>query len=118
MAMNESLTLEQGVTWNDRQFPPLKLWSDAAKTTVLPLTGYMGRSMLRKKYSDVSPVATLAVVIDIPSATIRRSYTATLSRAVPAGNYFHDLEIFTAADADVIRVVQGVITVTAEATKQ
>jgi hypothetical protein len=73
--------------------------------------------MLRKKYSDASPVATLTVVIDIPTATIRRSLTATLSKAIPAGNYVHDLEIFTAEDADVIRVVQGVITVTAEATK-
>jgi hypothetical protein len=115
MALQQDLTLEQGATWDDTQFPPLVIKNPDG--TLYDLTGYTGRSMIRKKYSDAAPVVTLAVTIDIPTATIRRAYSATLSKSVPAGSYVHDLEIFTADDAIVRRVVQGTITVTAEATK-
>lgn len=115
MALQEDLTLEQGATWDNKSFPPIVVYN--ANDTLFDLTGYSARSMFRKHYSSANAAVTLTCTIDIANATIQRSYTAANSANVAAGYYYHDLEIYTAGNAVVRRLVEGRITVGPEATK-
>ena len=82
------------------------------------LSSYSVRAALRKKREDSSPAVQFTGTVDnsvIGKATI--TLTNAQTKNLTAGFYFYDIEIFTASDAEVIRVVQGTANVTREITR-
>lgn len=89
------------------------------------LTGYTGAAMIRKKYSSVSPAATITVTFNATRATgsVALSLTNTQTSAITAGEnvettasqYVWDLE-FTIGST-VTRMLQGTVMISPEATK-
>tara|TARA_R110000850_G_scaffold227107_1_gene352252 strand:+ start:397 stop:735 length:339 start_codon:yes stop_codon:yes gene_type:complete len=82
------------------------------------LTNYSARSQIRKiqTSSDVSAAFT-CVVSNAAEGKIQMSLPNADSNVIDAGDYRYDLEIFTAADAAVSRIVQGKVTVNAGTTR-
>lgn len=82
------------------------------------ISAYLGRASMRVKHSDASSTEDFTVVItDGPNGALTMALTNTETKALIPGIYVYDLEIYTAADADVDRIIQGRATVSAEATK-
>lgn len=82
------------------------------------LTGYSARAQLRRKKNSVTVSATFTC--SIPSAIdgeVRMELGNSLSTGLTAGIYYYDLELYTAADANVIRILQGEANLTAEVTR-
>jgi hypothetical protein len=82
------------------------------------LTGYTARAQLRPTKSSSTLTATFICGIAIPtngkiSMTLSNATTAGLA----AGRFFYDLEIFTASDTLVQRLLFGEVTVTQEVTR-
>ena len=92
----------------------------------MDLTGYIGRAMVRKKYSSTSPAATFTVAFaaDRTTGIVTISLTATQSAAIPAGEsvddtasqYVWDFEIEDVTGI-VTRLLKGVCYIDPEATK-
>jgi len=84
---------------------------------VRDLTGYLARAQMRKtSYSIV--VATFACTIPTPTdGEIFMELDNDTSSALTPGVYVYDLELYTAGDAEVARLIGGKVTVTAEITK-
>lgn len=114
MAAGEyDLLIEQGATFRFA----VTLTHNDATNTLYDLTGYSARAQVRSKHADANPAATLTCVVDVPTAKITVSLTPAQTAALGKGSYVWDLEVYTAADADVIRVLQGKAEVSPEATK-
>jgi hypothetical protein len=82
------------------------------------LTNYSARAQLRSKKLDTIAAATFTCTVPNPSAGIltmelNNSVTANLS----AGLYYYDLELYTANDGNVTRLLEGQATVTQEVTR-
>lgn len=107
--------MEQGTTFDNTVYPPFAIKDSTG--AILDLTNYTARSNMRKKFSDVSATASFTCTKTVLTGLIQLSMTATQTAAIPSGSYFYDIEIYTSADAIVRRIVQGTITVSAEATK-
>lgn len=106
------LTIEQGTTYSK------SIIVNNPDLTAFDLTNWSSRSMIRKKYSDPQETAEFSVTItDAAAGAITFSLTPTETAAIPAGMYVWDLEIYTEADADVKRLLKGVVIVDPEATK-
>lgn len=108
--------LEQGATWDETCYPPWIIKTSDG-TAIFDLTTWTARSHLRKSFNDVTPAATFTCTKTVLTGVVQLSMTATQTAAIPAGDYYYNIELYTAADATVRRVVEGVITVTADATK-
>ena len=86
--------------------------------TAKNLTSYSVRADLRKKKEDSAPaVQFTGSVVNASNGTAKIVLTNVQTKALTAGLYFYDIEIFTASDAEVIRVVQGTANVTREITR-
>lgn len=82
------------------------------------LTGYSARAQMRTSKTSTSIAATFACSIANPSSgTVTLSLTNATSSAVTAGTYVYDLEIFTANNASVTRLLQGSVDLTQEVTR-
>lgn len=82
------------------------------------LSSYSVRADLRKKREDSSPaVQFTGSVVNASNGTAKIVLTNAQTKNLTAGFYFYDIEIFTASDAEVIRVVQGTANVTREITR-
>jgi hypothetical protein len=82
------------------------------------LTGFFARSQIRAKKTDAVVSAEFTCDIHAPiegrlSMQIGNSATKTLS----PGIYYYDLELYTANDGNVIRLLEGTVTVTPEVTR-
>ena len=85
---------------------------------VKDLSGYSARAQMRKTKDSTEVTATFTCSVVDPSAgKIRMSMTNATTGAITAGVYFYDLEIFTASDVFVLRLIQGQATVTREITR-
>ena len=90
--------------------------------TVDDLTGYSARAQLRQTKSAAIIAATFTCIIPTPangiiSMELSNSVTEDLTASVTAGKYYYDVEIYTAADVIVRRVLQGDALVTQEVTR-
>lgn len=86
--------------------------------TVKNLTGYSARAQMRP--SKTSSTVTATFNCQIPTGSdgkITMSLTNTASAAIAAGTYHYDLEIFTANNDYVSRLLFGTATVTQEVTR-
>jgi hypothetical protein len=86
--------------------------------SVKDLTGYSARAQMRSKKSDASAAATFTcTVTDASGGVIKMSLPNSTSSALTAGRYYYDLEIYTASDAIVKRLLEGEVTVDREITR-
>lgn len=80
------------------------------------LSNYDARSSFRRSYYSTN--STNFVVQVFPAnSTLTLTLNANVSANVNAGRYVYDVEIFDANTEDVFRVVEGILTITPEATK-
>lgn len=82
------------------------------------LTGYSARSQMRVKKIDTAIAASFTCTIPNPTTgVILMEMGNAVTAGLLAGLYFYDLELFTAGDAYVIRILGGQVTVTQEITR-
>lgn len=86
--------------------------------SVKNLTGFSARAQMRATKASSTIAATFTCTIPTPTdGTIRMSLPHATSSGMSAGRYFYDLEIFTAGDAAVTRIMQGEVDLTQEVTR-
>jgi hypothetical protein len=86
--------------------------------TAKNLSGYSARAQLRATKSSSSVAATFTCTIPTPAnGKINMTLPNGTSAALTAGRFFYDLEIFTANDTLVNRLLFGEVTVTQEVTR-
>ena len=115
-AANYNITIDQG---SDFEISVILQTEDGV---VEDLTGYSARAQLRQTKSAVSVAATFTCnILDPETGEITmflgNAVTELLIASTTAGKYYYDLEIYTAADAIVRRVLQGEALVTEEVTR-
>ena len=82
------------------------------------LTGYSARAQMRTSKTSSTVTATFNCSIPDPSTgVITTSLGHSVSSALTAGTYVYDLEIFTANNATVTRLLQGSVDLTQEVTR-
>jgi hypothetical protein len=84
------------------------------------LTNYFARAQLRSSKTAVgTPIASFACTVDTPNTDgkITVSLPNATSKNLTPGKYYYDLEIYTAGDAQVTRMLQGDVTLTPEVTR-
>lgn len=89
-------------------------------TTVSDLTGYSARAHIRPSKTSETLTASFTCTVDTSSPAtgiVEMSLSNSVSKNIAAGSYFYDLEIYTAADAVVKRIIQGKVKVTQEVTR-
>lgn len=88
-------------------------------TTASDLTGYSARSQIRHRRSSSALTAsfTCSIADDPTTGKIEMTLSNSVSKQIAAGSYYYDLEIYTADDDIVKRVLQGRVNVTQEVTR-
>jgi hypothetical protein len=82
------------------------------------LTGYSARAQLRRtKNSDSATATFTCTVVSAAAGTIKMELSNSTTASITEGSYFYDLEIYTASDAIVERIIQGRALVTREITR-
>ena len=82
------------------------------------LTGYSARAQMRTSKTASSVAATFTCTISTPAnGTVTMSLPNATSSALTAGTYVYDLEIFTANNSTVTRLLQGSVDLTQEVTR-
>ena len=82
------------------------------------LTNYSVRAQMRNTKGASSVAATFTCTIPNASAgEVKIELPNATSSALSAGKYYYDLEIHTAADAIVKRLMQGTVILTPEVTR-
>lgn len=85
---------------------------------VKDLTGYYARAQLRSRKADTTLAATFTCTISSPTlGKIDMSLGNSTTTALTAGIYYYDLELYTANDAIVTRLLEGQATVSQEVTR-
>ena len=79
------------------------------------LFGYTGRSKMRKTY-DTAKSQDFTVIINAVSSSVNLLIAATSTAKLEAGQYVYDVELVSAANL-VTRIVEGIVTVTPQVTK-
>ena len=87
--------------------------------SVKNLTNYSARAQLRtKKDASGSAAASFTcTVTDAAAGAITMDLPNSVSSGIAAGRYYYDLEIFTASDTVVKRLIQGEVTLNQEVTR-
>jgi len=86
--------------------------------SVKNLTGYSARAQMRTSRNATSIAATFTCTIATPTnGTVVMSLANGASSSLTAGTYVYDLEVFTANNAAVVRLIQGSVDLTQEVTR-
>lgn len=82
------------------------------------LTGYNARAQLRSKKTDTTVAATFTcTVTNAASGVLQIELSNSTTAGLAAGIYYYDLELYTANDGNVTRLLEGQATVTQEVTR-
>ena len=82
------------------------------------LTGYSARSQARTSNEASSAAFSFTCTIPTPAnGKINMALPAATSSSVTAGQFVYDLEIYTASDAAVSRLIEGTCTIDREITR-
>jgi hypothetical protein len=82
------------------------------------LTGYSARAQARETEEDSSVSFSFTCTIPTPSnGVVKMSLPAATSSSATAGQYVYDLEVYTASDAAVSRLLKGTCTIDREITR-
>ena len=104
----KNITIDQGSTFSDT----ITVTKDGS--TVKNLTGYTTTSQFRKSYDSTTYTSFTTAQVDA-TGVITLSLTATQTTALKSGRYVYDVEI--ANSPEVLRVQEGIITVSPQVTK-
>jgi hypothetical protein len=86
--------------------------------SVKDLTGYSARAQLRLKKTSVEKAADFTCIVTNPSGgVVSMQLNNTITASLAAGIYYYDLELFTAGDTIVTRLLEGQATITQEVTR-
>ena len=106
-----NITIEQGA---DFALAFTLKEDDSAKD----LSDYSARAQMRAKKSSTDIAATfVCAVTDASGGKLTMKLSNNTTKQLSPGTYFYDLELFTASDANVTRLLEGTATVTAEVTR-
>lgn len=110
-----NFTIQQGATFNR-----VIAFKDSAGDPV-SLVGYVARMQLRKEFSSTEPALSLTegdgLTTNGAAGTVTIDIDYERTRDVPAWDYYYDLELFNADENIVHRYLQGVVTISPEATR-
>lgn len=84
--------------------------------TPIDLTGFAVYSQFRKSYGSVVAYNFDTQIADAPNGAITLAYSGVSSSATKPGRYLYDVEILGPLGSK-LRVVQGIVTISAEITK-
>jgi|TARA_B100002003_G_scaffold24909_1_gene20582 hypothetical protein len=104
-----NIVLDQGCT-----FEKVITAQNSASQNVTISTGTCAAKM-RQSYYSSNNITTLTTAVAGSNCTI--SLTATQTAAISPGNYVYDVEYTQSDTVTVERVAEGIITISAEATK-
>lgn len=105
MAQIQNIIFDQGSSF---QFDFTITTSDGS---VVDLAAYNVRSQMRKSYTSSTKYTITSSVVAPTTGTIRLQLTASQTRVIKSGRYVYDVEIYTTNNVEVIRVCEGLITV-------
>lgn len=111
MATKANLVIDQGTTYSTT----LNLTDENGD--VVNLSGYYANSQIRKWYTSTNASATFATSINVESGTITLSLTSNQTSNIVAGRYVYDVELTEQSTNAVSRIVEGIVTITPQATK-
>jgi len=113
MAAKCNLTIDQGTTFTHRFI--LKNVSNV----VIDLSDYSIRSQIRYNYYSTDAIETFTAYVVSPATNgiIEISLSDTETAAIKADRYVYDIELINIDDDTVYRVIQGIITISPEVTK-
>lgn len=112
MAIYTDIVIDQGSAYS-AIIPVLAL-----NNLPMNLTGYSGRGQIRRNYNATLAVDFLVEILEDPTdGIIKISLTPAQTASMKAGRYVFDIEVYTENDVDVIRVIEGQVTITPRATK-
>ena len=106
MSASEDLYTDQGCTFSST----IPVYGSTKEP--FDLTGYSARGQIRKSYTSTNFVDFTCV---IQNGSVVISLTATQTRAMKAGRYLYDVEIYNASN-NVIRIAQGIFEVSPSVT--
>lgn len=109
MATKANLVIDQGTTYSTS----INLTNE--EDQVLDLTGYTGAAQIRKHYTSTNSVS-FGVSLNASEGIITLSLTANQTSTMVAGRYVYDVEITDSSNV-VSRVLEGIVTVTPQATR-
>lgn len=109
MATVQNLFIDQGTTFS------LVLSITNVDGTDKDLSDYTVAAHMRRSYYTNTYTAFTCEKTDEANGEITISLTPAETSAIKAGRYVYDIEI--ASSAETLRVLQGIVTVTPEATK-
>ena len=82
------------------------------------LSDYSARAQMRSKKSSGTVAGTFTcAVVDATNGKITMKMPNVTTKNLSPGVYYYDLELYTASDANVTRLLEGTATVTAEVTR-
>ena len=110
-AANHNLTIDQG-----SDFVIDLVISDEG--VVKNLTGYSARAQMRTTKSTTTVAATFTCTITAATdGALKMELTNATSSAMSPGKYYYDLELYTASNTIVQRLIQGTVILTPEVTR-
>jgi len=83
----------------------------------VPLTGYSARAQMRAKVSSTVAGTFVCTITDAVNGEISMTMANSVTALLTPGVYLYDIEVYTAADAIVTRLLQGKATVRSEITR-
>ena len=112
----QNITIDQGADFNQL----FVAYSTKSSTSPKNLTDYTFASEMRKSYYHANSALTFTAVVDTAaSGTMTLSANNMQTSAVSPGRYVYDIEIISNAEVPIrTRIIEGIATVTPEATKE
>jgi len=109
MAQKLNLILDQGTDFET------SLLLEDDNGIAIDLTGYTGRSQIRRHYTSINATASFTVAV-ANTGTITLTMNSATSANVTAGRYVYDVELISPS-SKVSRVFEGQIKITPEVTR-
>lgn len=109
MATKANITVDQGTTFSTT----ITLTDDNGDP--IDLTGYTGRSQMRKHYTSSNSVS-FTVSLGGTNGVVSLGLTSTQTANLIPGRYVYDVEVVSSANV-VSRIVEGIVTITPEVTR-
>ena len=106
MAIKANIVIDQGADFSAT--------IDVVDTDGNPfdLTNYTPASQMRKNYASSTPAATFTCSDSGGTGSITIALSNSITNDIEPGRYLYDVEITSTVDGEVIRVVEGIATVT------
>lgn len=109
MATKANLVIDQGTTYSTS----INITNE--QDEIIDLTGSTGSAQIRKHYTSSNAVS-FSVTIDANNGIVTLGLSANQTGAMTAGRYVYDVEMTDSANV-VSRILEGIVTVTPQATR-